>query len=238
MYDPRVRELVCATGNPDLFAELKIPKSTLRGWLNGEFRAAVGTESVTRTEIELYSENAKLRQRVRVLQAVMCLLFVLIRVMRCRLERERLPDGAAKGQLLEAIGKATKTLALASVLKIIGLSSSRAATCDILCQRIQRGHATRGVRLAHTGGGLLRKGRILAGPPLGFLPWHQDGRFPRSTREPDPCSRHLCAGRRLGSRQVPSRLVPGHFATPVLTSSIVFRHVISGSLAFVFMVHT
>ena len=33
-YDPRVRELVCATGNPDMFPELNIPKSTLRGWLS------------------------------------------------------------------------------------------------------------------------------------------------------------------------------------------------------------
>jgi len=89
------------------------------------FRTAVGTESVTRTEIELYSESAKLRHRVRVLQAVMCLLLVLIRVTGCRLEGERLPDGAAKRRLLEAIDKATKTLALASVLKAIGLSISR-----------------------------------------------------------------------------------------------------------------
>ena len=125
VYDPRVRELVRATGNPDLFPELKIPKSTLRGWLNGEFRTAVGTESVTQIEIELYSENAKLRRRIRVLQVVMGLLLVLIRVTGCRLEGERLPDGAAKGQLLSAIGKATKTLALASVLKVIGLSVSR-----------------------------------------------------------------------------------------------------------------
>jgi len=125
LYDARVRELVCATGNPRLFPELNIPKSTLRGWLNGEFRTAVGAESVTRTEIELYAQNAKLRQRVRVLQTVMCLLLVLIRVTGCRLEGERLPDGAAKGRLLEAIGKATEILALASVLKVIGLSQSR-----------------------------------------------------------------------------------------------------------------
>ena len=55
----------------------------------------------------------------------MCLLLVLIRVTGCRLEGERLPDGAAKGRLLEAIGKATEILALASVLKVIGLSQSR-----------------------------------------------------------------------------------------------------------------
>jgi hypothetical protein len=74
---------------------------------------------VTRTEIELYSENAKLRQRIRVLQAVMCLLSVLIRVAGCRLDGERLPDGAAKSKFLEAIGKATRILALGSALKVI-----------------------------------------------------------------------------------------------------------------------
>ena len=78
VYDARVRELICATGNPRLFPELNIPKSTLRGWINGEFRTAAGTESVTRTEIELYAENAKLRRRVRVLQTIMCLLLVLV----------------------------------------------------------------------------------------------------------------------------------------------------------------
>ena len=141
VYDPRVRELVRATGNPDLFPELKIPKSTLRGWLNGEFRTAVGTESVTQIEIELHSENAKLRRRIRVLQVVMGLLLVLIRVTGCRLEGERLPDGAAKGQLLSAIGKATKTLALASVLKVIGLSVSRYHAWhhrDKVCERTDR----------------------------------------------------------------------------------------------------
>jgi len=85
VYDPRVRELVRATGNPDLFPVLKIPKPTLRGWLNGEFRTAVSTESVTQIEIELYSENAKLRRRIQVLQVVMGLLLVLIRVTGCRL---------------------------------------------------------------------------------------------------------------------------------------------------------
>jgi hypothetical protein len=114
VYDARVRELVCATGNPRLFPELNIPKSTFRGRINGEFRTVAGTESVTRTEIELYSENAKLRQRVRVLQTVMCLQLVLIRVTGCRLEGEWLSDGAAKGRLLEAIGKATEILALSS----------------------------------------------------------------------------------------------------------------------------
>lgn len=54
----------------------------------------------------------------------MCLLLVMMRVTGCRLEGERLPNGAAKGQPLVALDKATKTLGLASVLKVIGLSMS------------------------------------------------------------------------------------------------------------------
>jgi hypothetical protein len=125
VYNRRVRELVCASGNPDLFPELNIPKSTVRGWLNGHFKTAVGTESVSRTERELYAEIAKLTRRVQVLHAVMRLLLTLVRVTGCRLDGERLPDGAEKMKLLTAIGKATKILALWSVLSVIGISKSR-----------------------------------------------------------------------------------------------------------------
>jgi hypothetical protein len=33
-YDHRIREMICETGNPDLFRELKIPRSTIRSWLH------------------------------------------------------------------------------------------------------------------------------------------------------------------------------------------------------------
>lgn len=113
------------TGNPGLFPDLNIPKLTIRGWLPGDFKPAVGIEPMSQTQAELHDENAKLRRRVGVLQTIMCLLLVLVRVTGCRLDGERLPDGVAKEQVLQAIGKATKILALVSVLKIIGLSKSR-----------------------------------------------------------------------------------------------------------------
>jgi len=50
---------------------------------------------------------------------------------------------------------------------------------------------------------------ILAGPPFGFLPSHQSDRFPRSLKEPEPCSRRLHAGCRPGSKQVAPGLIPG-----------------------------
>ena len=125
VYDPRVRHLICATGNPGLFPNQNIPKSTIRGWVRGDFRPAVGVELMSQTEADLHAENAKLRRRVRVLQTIMCLLLVLVRVTGCRLDGERLPDGAAKRRLLHAIEKARNVVALASVLKVVGLSNAR-----------------------------------------------------------------------------------------------------------------
>jgi len=47
----------------------------------------------------------------------------------------------------------------------------------------------------------------LVGPPLAGLPWHRGDRFPRSTHKPGSRSRHLYAGRRSGSKQVPPELL-------------------------------
>lgn len=55
---------------------------------------------------------------------------------------------------------------------------------------------------------------LLMGLPLGVLPWHRSGRFPRSAEEPEPGSRRLCAGHRSGSRQVSPELVPGQQLDP------------------------
>ena len=56
-------------------------------------------------------------------------------------------------------------------------------------------------------------------PLLGILPYprtrtnlagtHRGERFPRSTQEPGPSSRHLHAGRHLARKQEPPRLIPG-----------------------------
>src|SRR5512139_3267801 len=42
----------------------------------------------------------------------------------------------------------------------------------------------------------------LVGPPLEFLPYHRNDRFPRSIQEPGSGSRHLYTGCHPGSKQV------------------------------------
>src|SRR5664280_2731700 len=44
-------------------------------------------------------------------------------------------------------------------------------------------------------------------PPLEFLPYHRDDRFPRSTQEPESGSRYLYTGCRSSSKQVPLELI-------------------------------
>ena len=56
VYEPRVRELIRATGNPDLFPELNIPRSTISGWLRGDFKPAVGSEAVSQLHVRHITE--------------------------------------------------------------------------------------------------------------------------------------------------------------------------------------
>ena len=63
-------------------------------------------------------------------------------------------------------------------------------------------------------------------------------RFPRSMQEPRPRSRHLHAGHHLANQQAPARLIPGLQLVPGFDVNLFLRHVISGSLALAFVIHT
>ena len=83
--------------------------------------------------------------------------------------------------------------------------------------------------------------QTLAGSPLESLSSHRGDRFPCSTSEPESKSHHLRTRRQVGSRQFPShsrsfsRDVRQHPGFDVIHY---FRHFNSGSLAFVFLIHT
>jgi hypothetical protein len=49
VYDPRIRELIRATGNPDLFPELNTPRSTISGWLRGDFKPAGEAQALSQS---------------------------------------------------------------------------------------------------------------------------------------------------------------------------------------------
>ena len=125
VYDPRVRELIHATGNPDLFPELGMPRSTAAGWLRGNFKSAIGTEAVSATEIELYMKLAKLERRIQILLAVLRLLVVLVWVSGGKLTGKRLPGGKAKANILSALKIGRRVPPLKGAARVLGLSLSR-----------------------------------------------------------------------------------------------------------------
>jgi hypothetical protein len=73
---------------------------------------------------------------------------------------------------------------------------------------------------------------------LELLPSHQDDRFLRSSLKPRSRSRRLNAGCRLDSKQVSSNLIREHVPDSGFDIVSNFRYVVSGSLAFVFLIHT
>jgi hypothetical protein len=102
--------MICETGDPALFPELKIPRSTIRSWLHRGIPDVVTCESLSAEKTELLAEMQELRHRVAVLGAIVGLLVAMFRVSERRLDRERLPEGNGKRALLRAIERASRVV--------------------------------------------------------------------------------------------------------------------------------
>lgn len=125
VYDHRVRESICLSGDPNLFPDLHIPRSTAAGWIREGPRDVVTADVFTMSDNELRLEIQKLRQRVETITAVLRLVLTLLRVFNVRLDGERLPAGKAKANVLHAIDSAVKVISLKAALRVLNLSASR-----------------------------------------------------------------------------------------------------------------
>jgi hypothetical protein len=94
--------MICETGDPDLFPELKIPRSTIRNWFHRGIPDVVTCDLLSVEKTELLAEIQELRHRVAVLGAIAGLLVVMLRVSEHRLDHERLAEGNGKRALLRA----------------------------------------------------------------------------------------------------------------------------------------
>jgi transposase InsO family protein len=125
VYDHRVRELVCATGDPNLFPDLAIPRSTAAGWLREGAREVVTAEVFTKADDDLRIENIKLRRRLAVQTAVLRLVLAVLRAFDVRLDGNRLPAAASKARILNAVRIASSTMPVVAALRVLRLSPSR-----------------------------------------------------------------------------------------------------------------
>jgi hypothetical protein len=65
IYDPRVKQMIISSGNPKLFPDLKIPRTTALYWIHKSKEGALGTDLMsTSHELEsLRRENFKLKAK-------------------------------------------------------------------------------------------------------------------------------------------------------------------------------
>jgi len=124
-YDHRLVELVRATGDPTLATRLGVPRSTAAGWVRAPRRSPVLLPDEADTSLDLESELARLRRRVRRLAALVRVLLAFVRAFRIHFAGERVPGDRDKRRLLRAIGHARRAFALRRILRTLRLSESR-----------------------------------------------------------------------------------------------------------------
>ena len=105
--------------------DLGVPRSTAYGWIRNEPPEVVTLDDLELNEQQLQYELIRARKRCRRLIAVVRLLVVFVRTCAIRIDFSRIPDGKQKMKLLRVIEVTKEILPLKSVLKIIGISSSR-----------------------------------------------------------------------------------------------------------------
>jgi putative transposase len=124
-YDHRLRDLVQTTGDLELAIRHGVPRSTARGWRTKTTTEVVSLDVIELDTIRLQHEVILLRRRIARLGSLLRLVVIVLKVSGVSFARVRLPEGAAKLQLLRAIKRSRSHLPLRTVLRVIGLSRGR-----------------------------------------------------------------------------------------------------------------
>jgi putative transposase len=123
--DHRIREHICRTRNPTLYPYLQIPRSTSATWLRRGCPKVVSGLPADADVAALRERIATLDTRVARLSAVIGLQRALLRVAGVSLEDTRLPTGAHKATILQAVARARRRLPLTAILRILRVSPAR-----------------------------------------------------------------------------------------------------------------
>ena len=86
-----------------LFRDLGVPRSTAASWIRRGQRPVVSAQVLALDQLELQAEVLALERGIRFLLAIIRLAFLLVRLSGFRLDSQRVPDGAAKRSILDAI---------------------------------------------------------------------------------------------------------------------------------------
>lgn len=109
-YDHRIKKQVIRAGDPGLFPELEIPRSTAVSWIRRGVGEIVSLVQEDGDDPALRDRIAKLEGRVAMLTAVLRLVLAPLRVSGVTLELSLVPDAAGKRRLLGAVERARRAM--------------------------------------------------------------------------------------------------------------------------------
>jgi len=124
-YDHRIKEQIVRVGDPNLFPELGIPRSTAVSWIRRGLGQVVSLDEEDNGERALRNRVAGLERRIAMLTAVLRLVLALLRVSGFKLELSRVAEAAGKRRLLGVIERARRCMPLSAALRVLRLSSAR-----------------------------------------------------------------------------------------------------------------
>jgi hypothetical protein len=124
-YDHRVRNAIAQSGNPSLFPELNIPRTTAQQWIREGEKEVVTTHQFTKTESELVIELENLKRELAQAKTKLALMIVALMVSGFRLQYTRIANADFKEKLLDAVAKTVAVLSLKEAPETIGLSMAR-----------------------------------------------------------------------------------------------------------------
>jgi transposase InsO family protein len=124
-YDHRVRNAIARTGNPSLFPELNIPRTTAQQWIREGDKEVVTTHQFTKTDPELVVEVESLKRELAQAKTKLALLSVALMVSGFRLQYIRIASDELKEKMLDAVAKSIAVMSLKEALETIGLSMAR-----------------------------------------------------------------------------------------------------------------
>ncbi len=124
-YDPRLKNLVAASGDIEKFSVFGISKSTLRQWVKDGPREFFTLPELKLDSAALVLEILDLKARLAAVQAKENLVVTTIKIFGFQIQYRRLSSAEAKTEIIAAINNAAQIQPLAACLAAIGLSAAR-----------------------------------------------------------------------------------------------------------------
>jgi len=123
-YDHRLKKQIAMTQNPNLFPQLKIPRSTAKNWIHRGVGQVVTLEIFDLDREKLEEKCFALGKQVDQLKAQTELNYSVFKVFGFDLQYQRF-SAEQKEKLIEVIEKGRRCLTLHTCLEIVGLSEQR-----------------------------------------------------------------------------------------------------------------